>query len=318
MILYFASGKYTNTLKTVLQQWAQELRRVIKPMTYGQLWQARELPKATYIFSDFERMTPEMRRMAAGYADQLRPYGRILNEPAKVKSRYELLRELHQQGVNDFRAYRIDEIPKRAAYPLFVRPENDHKGPRSELLYGPNEVTRACLELVSQGFEYSKLIAVEFMAEVDHRGLFHRHGTHNLGGEIVPQVLTYSKDWCVKGLGVRSKEIAQEEVRYNRENPHREQIKRVFKLANIDYGRMDYSVIGDRIQVYEINTNPVVIFRKNELNFFYRRQIGTPFIRDYSRIMQSLDSEATGSVELDQQAVIDSVMGQPSRLADAV
>ena len=318
MILYFATGKYTNTLKTVLNQWAPELKKVIKPMTYEELWRSERLPKATYIFSDFERMSPEVQNMAAAFADQLRPHGRILNEPRRAKARYELLRDLHDAKINDFRIFRADQIPEDVRYPIFVRPENDHKGPRSELLNSPKEIAKACMDLVAQGFEYRRIVAVEFQAQKNKDGLYHRHGTHNLGGEIVSQVLTYTHDWCVKGLGVRTPEIAREEEQYNIENPHAEQIKRAFEVGGIDYGRMDYSVIGDRIQVYEINTNPVIIFRKNELNFFYRRRIGAPFIRKYSQIMQSLSSDATGEVEIDRDQIVASVLPAQESIAAAV
>ena len=32
-----------------------------------------------------------------------------------------------------------------------------------------------------------------------------------------------------------------------------------FRLAQIDYGKIDYAMLGDRLQIWEINTNPRVI-----------------------------------------------------------
>jgi hypothetical protein len=50
-----------------------------------------------------------------------------------------------------------------------------------------------------------------------------------------------------------------EEERFVREFPHRARLGEVFELAGIDYGRVDYALRGERIQVWEINTNPVVV-----------------------------------------------------------
>ncbi len=36
-------------------------------------------------------------------------------------------------------------------------------------------------------------------------------------------------------------------------------MQQVFQRAGIDYGRIDYTVANGRIQVFEINTNPVVL-----------------------------------------------------------
>ncbi|MGR9089760.1 MAG: hypothetical protein ACU85U_04170 [Gammaproteobacteria bacterium] len=33
----------------------------------------------------------------------------------------------------------------------------------------------------------------------------------------------------------------------------------LFSIANIDYGRIDYSLRAGRIQVFETNTNPVIM-----------------------------------------------------------
>ena len=33
-------------------------------------------------------------------------------------------------------------------------------------------------------------------------------------------------------------------------------LTRAFALAGIDFGRADYGVVGGRVQIYEINTNP--------------------------------------------------------------
>ena len=41
-------------------------------------------------------------------------------------------------------------------------------------------------------------------------------------------------------------------------NPHERELREIFRLARIDYGKIDYAVLGDRLQVWEINTNPTL------------------------------------------------------------
>jgi len=47
-----------------------------------------------------------------------------------------------------------------------------------------------------------------------------------------------------------------EEMHYLQSNPHQAELRRIFDLANIRFGRIDYAVADRCIQVWEINTNP--------------------------------------------------------------
>ncbi len=314
MILYFAAGKYTNTLKTLMKQWVPELQQTVRPMNYETLSALRRIPKATYIFTDHERMSPEMLRMACAFADQLRPHGRVLNEPSRVLTRHALLKELHDRGWNDFRAFRIHEVPHDLRFPVFVRSESDHKGPRTELLTTHRQIEEATLSLIAQGFPLSDLLVIEYMAKEAKYGLFWRYGAHRVGDEIRPQIVTFGTDWRVKGVGMRSPELMREEIDYVRDNPHAEQIWRAFKAANIDYGRMDYSIVDGRLQVYEINTNPLVMWRKQDLSWKRRRALSRPFSKGFAQALLRLDSEANGDFEIDQEAIAQATLQMPSKM----
>jgi hypothetical protein len=39
---------------------------------------------------------------------------------------------------------------------------------------------------------------------------------------------------------------------------HQCHLHETLRMANIDYGRVDYAIVDDRVQVFEINTNPVI------------------------------------------------------------
>ncbi|MBX3118353.1 MAG: hypothetical protein KF784_04750 [Fimbriimonadaceae bacterium] len=303
MILYFATGKFTNTLKTLMKQWQPHLQQVVRPMNYAELFAQNRLPKATYIFSDHERMSPELLRMAAAYAEQMRPYGRIMNEPDKVLTRHGLLKKLSEQGKNRFRAYRLHEITPEIRFPVFLRADNDHKGPRSGLLQTFAEVEECAASLIAEGFEIHHLLVVEYMAEKGKDGAFRRYGAHRVGDRILPQILTFDSEWQVKGVGVRSPENAREELDYIRDNPHAQAVWESFQAANIEYGRMDYSVVDGQVQTYEINTNPLIMWRKGDVPRRGRRLVSAPFSKLFAAALLQLDSHGTGEFEVDKQRI---------------
>jgi hypothetical protein len=80
-----------------------------------------------------------------------------------------------------------------------------------------------------------------------------------VGDRILARHAQTSSHWMVKSeTGERSADTAAFEAAFIEENPHAEQLMALFTTANIQYGRMDYGLIGDRIQVWEINTTPTI------------------------------------------------------------
>lgn len=58
------------------------------------------------------------------------------------------------------------------------------------------------------------------------------------------------------GQNFRDAGTAREEIEYIRTNPHRDALAKIFRIAGIDYGRIDYGLVDGTVQTYEINTNP--------------------------------------------------------------
>jgi hypothetical protein len=58
-----------------------------------------------------------------------------------------------------------------------------------------------------------------------------------------------------------SEETVREEQAFFDAFPHRDALLDIFELAGVDYGRVDYGVKEGQVQVWEINTNPVVVPR---------------------------------------------------------
>ena len=51
-------------------------------------------------------------------------------------------------------------------------------------------------------------------------------------------------------------ELYDDEYRIIEENRHAEDLRPAFEIGGIEFGRADFGLVGDRPQVYEINTNP--------------------------------------------------------------
>ena len=103
---------------------------------------------------------------------------------------------------------------------------------------------------------------VEFADTAGPDGLYHKYGAYYVAGRVVPRSLVFRSDWMVKAA--RRPEVpVWEHVALEREyldtNPHEPWIRDIFSAAHIDYGRIDYSMHGDRPTVWEINTNPTPI-----------------------------------------------------------
>jgi hypothetical protein len=66
-----------------------------------------------------------------------------------------------------------------------------------------------------------------------------------------------SREWSVKHKDPNlEKQQLAEEALFFQHFPHRKEILEVFHLAEIEHGRIDYSLHEGQMQVWEINTNP--------------------------------------------------------------
>lgn len=255
MIHYVTVQEHSYTIRRVLAQLPQ-----VRAISYEELFHRRVAPVGHYIFTDLDRLTHYEQEIAIAMADALRaarPEVRILNDPRWALERYPLLRRLELEGLNSFGVTRIDDGSRPPRYPVFLRCEDDHMGPDTGLIYNEAEFDRAIEELRQRGRVLKRRIAVEFCAEKNDAGCYRKYGYINVAGRLIPQHLFESENWMVKSSSKhRNAAVAEEEMSFVQENPHREHFERVFALARIDFGRADYTVVDGRIQVYEINTNP--------------------------------------------------------------
>jgi hypothetical protein len=233
----------------------------IELLHYDELFASRQLARAAYIFTDLDRLAPWDLELAAAIHRELAAAGLpVLNDPARGKTRFALLRALHAAGLNDFNAYRLDEGVRPARYPVFLRRAAGHGRPASPLLADWDAAQRAIAEAIARGIPESSLLLVEYAAEPVRPGLYRKLALSRIGARCVPQICVHDDHWLVKygKLACATPELYDEELRIVRENPYVEPVQRAFEIAGVEYGRADFGLVGGRVQIYEINTNPTL------------------------------------------------------------
>ncbi len=280
MIYVILTRQHRYTVQKLLDARGGRIDFRLVPMTYQELWKGVMLNPATFIFADLERLSDRGLAWAARIWERMATSGRrvrLLNHPLQAMRRYELLRRLHEQGINDYDVYRVTEERRPTRYPVFLRREHDHKGSLSGLLRSPGGLDRAIRRLRAEGRLIDDLMIVEYCSEPDSRGLYRYYGAYCIDGVVIPQFLMFSRRWMVKRTTVDlDDDLLAQEHAFVRDNPYAEQIRRVFQLARIDYGRIDYNVVDGRFQVYEINTNPNLYSRADERHAEHFPDIGRP------------------------------------------
>jgi hypothetical protein len=236
-----------------------ELEGRFSILTYEQLFADRSLEPGHLIFTDFDRMTVyeiETAQCIAMAMRQALPGVTILNEPAAVLQRFPYLMTLWRDGINPFRAARLDEGFPDLQYPVFIRREDEARGPETGLLHSPEELRAEIGRLAASGRPLRGRLAVEYCAERSPDGFFRKYGCFRVGDRILPQHIQFSDQWVVKqDSGQIGPGQLAEEMAYVRENPHEAEVMDAFERAHIGFGRMDYTRVGGRLVVYEINTN---------------------------------------------------------------
>ena len=258
MIHYLVCRGYGFTIRPLLKD-AGAPKIVTLP--YDKALRATELPKSTYIFTDIDRLSSADRVTAGRLYRKLNASGcRVFNDPGRVQTRLPLLRRLHRQGLNAFNVYALDEIDEPMRFPVFLRVADDHGGPLSDLIEDRATLVRAIDALVEIGYPPATLIVTEYAAEPIGPGIFRKLSVFRVGERFVPHPCVHDTGWTIKWgrTGVATPELYDEELEIIRTNPFAEQMREVFEIGGIDFGRVDFSFVDGRPCIYEINTNPTL------------------------------------------------------------
>ena len=258
-LVYVTTRAHAYTFET----WPALLRprRVsVRLTSYENLLAAPRATRATYILTDFDRLSSSELEAAVHLHDALQAAGLpVLNDPRRFRPRASLLKHLHQLGINSYTCQlpAASEPPKR--FPVFLRTIARHRGVLSELLPDLASCDEALSRALSEGYPLSDLVFVEYAAAPHPQtGAFQKLSAFRIGDRIIRANTVNDTHWMAKTgiMGLASAAQYHEERLEMASYPLRDYVMRVFEHANLDFGRLDFGHAGGRYEAYEINTNP--------------------------------------------------------------
>lgn len=266
MIAYLVSREHDYTMQSFLVGYGAALARQFTIIDYEQLFAKQSMARfECVIFSDLDRLHPTMRVQLGRLHDFLRseyPATRILNHPQQSMLRYDLLRSLYRRGINRFDVCRVRDREMPTRFPVVYRFEAGSETGALPLLQTAAEVEalfeRSDTAQPGAPVGLDERLLVEFCDTADAQGIYRKYGAFIVGERIVPRHVFFSRQWMVKLADLADPALLDEERAYIEANPHAAQLLDICRQAGIGYGRIDYSLLEGRVQVWEINTNPML------------------------------------------------------------
>lgn len=229
---------------------------------YPSLFHARKLPRATYVFADFDRLHPWQLEVLGRFHDRLSSEGlHVLNDPRRFVPRAAFLRRLRREGINRFTCWLPAEGEMPDRFPAFLRTICAHRGAASGLLHTPDDASAALKDALARGLVLSDLMFVEYCAEPDPKtGVFRKHACHSIGDQVIRGHTVSNTDWVAKQgtLGAATEENYLSDLAEHHDYPWAGLMRRAFDLSGIEFGRLDYAMVDGQPQIYEINSNPFI------------------------------------------------------------
>jgi hypothetical protein len=264
MIYYFVTERQAGPMRHFLETWGRALAGRVAVVTYEMLLAGRvDVPEqgGAYIFTNFgnvRAMAPDAQSAIRALHKRLleqNGVARVLNDPDKSLLRYDLLRMLHERGVNSFNAFRTDEPADGLRYPCFIRHEREARFDNPVLAQDPQQYGALLNGLTWQQGTRAGFITVEFCDVVSSDGFYRKYGAFVIGDRIVPRHVHVGRKWFLRTVDLSGpSEMAEEKV-YVATNPHKDMLLECARAAGISYGRFDYGLLGGRPQIWEININ---------------------------------------------------------------
>lgn len=254
MIIFVSSvtHKYTHTL-------VPKSLNFVRQMSYPMLLARRRLPRATYIFSDFDRLNFWQVEVAANVYRQLEAAGcRVLNDPARALPRLALLQRLKRLGINTFSVWPAEQADLVDKFPVFVRTISAHRGNLSDLIHCKEDLLLAVDAYITDGWPISDLMISEYRAEPLHDDVFRKMAVHRVGDALFHAPSAHERNWMAKygEVGVAGEAAYADDLKIVEDSPYAAHVLKAFDAAGISYGRADCALVEGRVETYEINTNP--------------------------------------------------------------
>lgn len=229
--------------------------------SYDALFRAKKLPHATWVFTDFDRLSTWELELAAHAYRELESGGmRVLNDPALAVGRFDLLVSLRLLGRNDFSVWRAAQRDAVDRFPVFLRTEAAHRGPMTDLIPDAQALDRAVDKALSDGYPLRDLMVVEYCAQPLPSGVFRKRAAFRVGDRVLGTLAVHDTNWSAKygQLGVADESLYREEWESFDRCQHERELTEAFDIARLTYGRVDYSLVEGKVQIYEINSNPTI------------------------------------------------------------
>jgi hypothetical protein len=288
MIYYLSTRRNDTPIRQYLRAvWPSGVVARFVPVTYEELPCFRPGP-GLYVFSDVELLDDKQKQQAAALHARLKAEParyRVWNDPTRSARRFDVLESMAKEGRNEFRAFRAGEpLPDDLRYPVFVRDENEHTGTRTPLLKNSEELHAALGGLRAGSRPTQPLLVVEWLNYGDADGVFRKYSLFRWGDILVRKHVLFSSDWMLRnpeeGMRFKTPEFLAEEQAFlfggGPGDAHDEEVRKIFDRLAVDFGRIDYTIANGRIQVFEINTNPLAL-RPAQLEPGPRRPVHAEF-----------------------------------------
>jgi hypothetical protein len=245
--------------------WAPDLHEDMRIFTYEDMPRPSRLPTGLWVFADVDRLSVNHAKATEAWEflnSTHGPHVRLLNRPGVSLDRKRLLDRLEATGANRFAVHSMRDWPRITRFPVFVRYSTEHSGALTPLLKDAEALAKCAAEMERRNAVFEDLLIVEFL-DTSQDGVFRKYSAFRVGNTILAHHIFHSRDWHVKAASIEgSAERIVEEQDFQRDNPHLEQLREIYGIAKIDFGRIDYAMLDDRVQVWEINTNPLILARR--------------------------------------------------------
>lgn len=262
MIHFVTTRDHAYTLRHLMPRLG---RNRCRQWDYDDLFRRKKLPSGTWIFTDHDRLPYYELGLAARIAHHLEGGGaRVLNHPARVRCRFDLLCTLKKAGINEFSAWRAESRPKPDSFPVFIRAEYSHRLRKARLIPDQEALDAELDAIQASGHPLAGKLVIEYAGEEVSPGVWQRLQTYHVAGKTIAHTNVVDFKWVAKDVkDVKRLEshpsferfIANEHA-FIAKNLYADVLTRAFELAHIDYGRADFAIVNGRPQIYEINTNP--------------------------------------------------------------
>ena len=265
----FTHEKYLFTTKALRR--FRGVRPNVRVRSYKWLFRRKNLRAHTVIFTDFDRLIFDEHLMIGQLAKRLEGNGvRVLNNPARVRMRYDLLYHLHKKGWNPYQVWRATSVPELPAevFPVFLKSEGAHSAPLGGLLASQDELEAQIEHIKTMGIPLHHILVTQFVNAPIREGVWQRNTHFCIDKKVFAGLPVIEDSPFVKygRAGLATPDDYDRVIAQSYDDQYTPDITKAFTMANIEYGRADYVVLNGKPVIFEINTNPVLPYHNKSKN----------------------------------------------------